>query len=218
MKRYIIIGLGNFGAAVAETLYGLGHEVVALDSDPDRVEGVADVVSHAVVGDGCDPRTLKRLGVEDADVAVVSTGSDVTASAMAALVLRDLGVPEVYVKVISPIHARLIEKIGVTETIFPERESGIRLGHRVSTGSLLNFVTLAPGFSLQEMAVPADWEGRSLRELELPRKWGITVVGVRDVLHGEIHTLPDPDAPLLESDTLLIAGPDDRLAAAAAVR
>ncbi len=218
MKRFIVIGLGNFGAAVAETLYGLGHEVVALDTDTERVEAVADIVAHAVVGDGCDPRTLRRLGVEDIDVAVVSTGSDITASAMAALVLREVGVAEVYVKVISEVHARLIEKIGVTETVFPERESGIRLGRRICTGSLLNFVPLAPGFSLQEMAVPSEWVGRSLRTLELPRKWGITVVGVRDVLHGEVHALPDPDAPLVESDTLLIAGPDERLGAAARVR
>lgn len=218
MKRFIVIGLGNFGAAVAETLYGMGHEVVALDNNADRVDAIAEVVAHAVVGDGCDVRTLKRLGVEDVDVAVVSTGSDITASALAALVLRDLGVSEVYVKVISEVHARLIEKIGVTETIFPERESGIRLGRRVSSGSLLNFVPLAPGFSLQEMAVPGAWVGQTLRALELPRRWGITVVGVRDVLHGEIHTLPDPDAPLMESDTLLVAGADDKLAAAARVR
>lgn len=217
MKRFIVIGLGNFGSAVAETLYGMGHEVVALDSNADRVDAIAEVVAHAVVGDGCDPRTLKRLGVEDMDVAVVSTGSDVTASAMAALVLRDLGVPEVYVKVISEVHARLIEKIGVTETIFPERESGIRLGRRVSSGSLLNFVPLATGFSLQEMAVPGHWVGQTLRVLELPRKWGITVVGVRDVLHDEVHAVPDPDAPLLESDTLLVAGADEKLAAAARV-
>lgn len=218
MKRFIVIGLGNFGTAVAETLYGLGHEVVALDTDPDRVDAVADGVAHAVVGDGCDPRTLKRLGVEDMDVAVVSTGSDITASALAALVLRDLGVAEVYVKVISEVHARLIEKIGVTETIFPERESGIRLGRRVSSGALLNFVPLAPGFSLQEMAVPSDWVGHTLRELELPRKWGITVVGLHDVLHGETRALPDPDAPLTESDTLLVAGADEKLAQAARVR
>lgn len=218
MKRFVVIGMGNFGSALAETLYGLGNEVVAMDVDPDRVDGVADHVTNAVVADGTDVRVLRRVGAEDADAAVVSTGEDITASALATLVLRDLGVPEIYVKVISSDHARLIEKIGVTETIFPERESGIRLGRRVASSSLLNFVPLAPGFSLQEMAVPSEWVGDTLRHLELPRKWGITVVGLRDVLHDEIRSLPDPDAPLLESDTLLVAGRDDRLETAAKVR
>ena len=218
MKRFVVIGLGNFGAVVGETLYGLGHEVVALDIDADRVELVANHVTNAVVGDGTDIRVLRRLGVEDADGAVISTGANLTASGLAALMLRDLDVPEIYVKVTSSDHARLIEKIGVTETVFPERDSGIRLGRRLSSAGLLNFVTLAPGFSLQEMAVPSAWIGRTLRMLQLPRKWGITVVGVRDVLHDQVRSLPDPDAPLVESDTLLVAGEDRRLASAARVR
>lgn len=218
MKRFVVIGLGNFGAAVAETLYGLGNEVVAMDTDPERVEEVALHVANAVVGDGTDVRALRQVGAEEADGAVVSTGEDITASALTALMLRDLGVPEIYVKVISTDHARLIEKIGVTETIFPERDSGIRLGRRVSSSAILNFVPLARGFSLQEMAVPGAWVGRTLRDLELPRKWGISVVGLRDVLHDEIRSLPDPDRPLMESDTLLVAGADERLAEAARVR
>jgi len=218
MKRFVVIGLGNFGAAVAETLYGLGNEVVAMDTEPDRVDAVAEHVANAVVGNGTDIRALRQVGAEEADGAVVSTGEDITASALTALLLRDLGVPEIYVKVISADHARLIEKIGVTETIFPERDSGIRLGRRVSSSAILNFVPLAQGFSLQEMAVPSAWVGETLRTLELPRQWGISVVGVRDVLHGEIRSLPDPDQPLVESDTLLVAGADERLEAAAKVR
>lgn len=152
MKRFVIVGLGNFGASVAETLHSIGHDVAALDRDPDRVDQMARLVSRAAAGDGTDIRTLERIGAEDADGAVISTGDDITASAMTALVLRDLGVAEIFVKVISHHHARLIEKIGVTETIFPERESGIRLGKRISSRSLLNYVQLGPDFSLQEMA------------------------------------------------------------------
>lgn len=218
MKRFVVIGLGNFGAAVAETLYGLGNEVVAMDTEPHRVEAVAEHVANAVVGNGTDIRALRQVGAEEADCAVVSTGEDITASALAVLMLRDLGVPEIYVKVTSADHARLIEKIGVTDTIFPERDSGIRLGRTVSNAAVLNFVPLARGFSLQEMAVPSAWVGMTLRSLELPRKWGISVVAVRDVLHDEIHALPDPDHPLVESDTLLVAGADDRLGTAARVR
>lgn len=218
MKRFIVVGLGNFGSSVAETLHSIGHDVAALDRDPERVDRMARLVARAAAGDGTDVRTLERLGAEDADAAVISTGDHITASAMTALVLRDLGVDEIYVKVISHDHARLIEKIGVTETIFPERESGIRLGKRISSRSLLNYVQLGADFSLQEMAVPNAWVGRSLRDLQLPRRHGVSVVAVHDVLMDQIHPVPDPDAPLKESDTLLVAGRDENLAKAASLK
>lgn len=218
MKRFVIVGLGNFGASVAETLHSVGHDVAALDRDQDRVDPMSKLVHRAAAGDGTDVRTLRRVGAEDADAAVISTGDDITASAMTALLIRDLGVEEIYVKVVSHDHARLIEKIGVTETIFPERESGIRLGKRISSRSLLNYVQLGSDFSLQEMAVPSSWVGRSLRDLQLPRRHGISVVAVHDVLLDAIHPVPDPDAPLKDSDTLLVAGRDDDLSKAASLR
>ena len=218
MKRFVIVGLGNFGASVAETLNAVGHDVAALDRDPDRVDQMSRLVSRAAVGDGSDVRTLRRIGTEDADAAVISTGDDITASALTALVMRDLGLDEIYVKVVSHDHARLIEKIGVTETIFPERESGIRLGKRISSRILLNYVQLGADFSIQEMAVPTAWVGRSLRDLELPRRHGISVVAVHDVLMDRIHPVPDPDAPLKESDTLLVFGTDANLGKAAELR
>lgn len=217
MKRFVVVGLGNFGSSVAETLHSIGHDVAALDRDPERVDQMARLVARAAAGDGTDVRTLERLGAEDADAAVISTGDNITASAITALVLTDLGVEEIYVKVISHDHARLIEKIGVTETIFPERESGIRLGKRISSRSLLNYVQLGTDFSLQEMAVPDAWVGKSLRDLQLPRRRGISVVAVHDVLMDRIHPVPNPDAPLKESDTLLVAGMDKNLAKAARV-
>jgi trk system potassium uptake protein TrkA len=210
-----VVGLGNFGSSVAETLHSIGHDVAALDRDSERVDEMSRLVARAAAGDGTDVRTLERLGAEDADAAVISTGDNITASAMTALLLRDLGVDEIYVKVISHDHARLIEKIGVTETIFPERESGIRLGKRISSRSLLNYVQLGADFSLQEMAVPNAWVGQSLRDLQLPRRHGISVVAVHDVLMDRIQPVPDPDAPLKESDTLLVAGRDESLAKAA---
>ena len=215
MKRFIIVGLGNFGSSVAETLCAAGYDVSALDTDAERVDGMARKVTRAAVGDGADLRTLKRIGAEDANAAIISTGDDITASALTALVMRDIGIEEIYVKVVSHDHARLIEKIGVTETIFPEHESGMRLAKRIAMHTLLNYVQLSPGFGVQEMAVPEEWLGRSLRELELPRKHSISVVAVNDMLLGRIQAAPDPDAVLKDSDTLLVAGTDENLARAA---
>ncbi|MCJ7628468.1 MAG: TrkA family potassium uptake protein, partial [Longimicrobiales bacterium] len=186
-KRFIVVGLGNFGSSVASTLHDLGREVVALDVNPERVDKLGRSVSRAAVGDGTNATDLKRLGAENAEAAIISTGEDLAASALTSLILREMGVEEVYVKVTSDDHARLIEKIGVTETIFPERESGIRLGRRIANRLLLNYVQLGTGFGLQEMAVPNTWVGRSLRELALPRKSGVVVVAVHDMLMDEIR-------------------------------
>jgi trk system potassium uptake protein TrkA len=218
MKRFIIIGLGNFGSGVAEALHALGHDVVALDINGDRVDRIAPHVTRAAVGDGKDIRTLERVGARDADAAVISTGDDITASVLATLALRDVGVETICVKVISADHARVMDKIGATETVFPERESAIRLGHRIASRTLLNYVALGEGFSMQEMAVPDRWIGKSLRDLKLPRAWGVSVIAVHDVLTGEIRPVPDPDAPLKESDTLLVAGLDRNLEKCAKVR
>ena len=217
MKRFIVVGLGNFGSAVAETLYAQGHDVTTVDVDEKAVDRISRRVSRAAVGDGRHIEVLEKVGAADADAGIVSTGDDITASILATLALRDLHVSEIYVKVISSDHARVAEKLGVTETIFPERESGQRLATRIASRSLLNYVRLAPDFSIQEMAVPESWIGKSLRALQLPRRYRISVVAVHDVLRDEMIPVPDPDSVLKDSDTLLVSGKDDDLAQAARV-
>jgi len=212
MKRYLVIGLGNFGSGVAEALHAAGSEVIAMDLSEAAVERVSAFVSRAAVADGRDPRTLERLGAKEADAAVISTGDDITASVLTTLTLRDAGVREIYVKVVSKEHARVMEKLGVTETVFPERESALRLGRRISSRSLLNYVQLGAELAIQEMAVPDRWVGRSLRQLELPRRHRVSVIAVHDVLTDAMAPVPDADAPLKESDTLLLAGRDEDLA------
>lgn len=210
-KRFIVIGLGNFGAGVAESLHAKGHDVVAVDRDGDVVDRMGPRVSRAAVGDGTRKSVLERLGGDEADAAIVSTGDDLAASVLAAMALRDLGVPDIYVKVISAEHARIMEQLGVTETVFPERESALRLSERVVSTETLDYIQLGRGFSLRELAVPDQWVGRSLRDLQLPRAYRVSVLAVHDILNDEIVPVPDPDAPLKESDTIFVAGSDDDL-------
>ena len=218
MKRFVVVGLGNFGSSVSESLSAQGHDVLAVDTNEEAVERLASVVASAVVADGRGVKTLERIGARNANAAVISTGDDITASILTTMALRDLGVGEIYVKVISMDHARVMEKLGVTETIFPERDSAQRLAQRITTTSILNFVRLGTAFGMQEMAVPESWVGESLRALELPKRYGISVIAVHDMLMDEMVPTPDPDAPLKDSDTLLVAGRDVDLARAAAQR
>lgn len=218
MKRFVIVGLGNFGASVAESLHAKGHEVIAVDPNENAVDRISPHVSRAAVGDARNIHTLERVGAKDADAGVVSTGDDITASILATMALHDLGVRDVYVKVISRDHARVMERIGVTESIFPERESALSLGTRISGEALLNYVRLGTDFSLQEMAVPVEWTGKTLRQLELRQAFAISVVAVHDVLRDQMTAVPDPDAVLKESDSIIVAGKDEDLARIARIR
>ncbi len=210
-KRFVVIGLGNFGSGAAESLHARGHDVAAVDTRPEAVDRIGPLVTRAAVGDARQRAVLERLGAVDADAAIVSTGDDLAASVLVTLALRDLKVRHIYVKVISHDHARIMDQLGVTETVFPERESAIRLAERLISTEILDYIRIGPDFYLQEMAVPDDWVGRSLRELALPRRYRINILAIHDVLTDTILAVPDPDAPLKESDTVLVAGAQEVL-------
>jgi trk system potassium uptake protein TrkA len=212
MKRFVVIGLGNFGASAAEALHAQGHEVIAIDPRGEAVDRITPHVTRAAVADGRSLEALERVGAKGSDIGIVSTGDDITASILATLALKDLGVRDVYVKVVSRDHARVMERIGVTEVVFPERDTALELASRLSGSAILNFVRLGPSFSIQEVAVRADWMGKTLRELELRRRYGISVVAVHDVLADQMVAAPDPDLMLKGSETLLVAGKDEDLA------
>lgn len=206
MKRIIVVGLGNFGSAVADALARKGHDVIAIDRNAGSVDRIAHRVTRAVVGDGTDVSVLREVGGERADMAVIGTGHDITASILALLAMQDLKIPAIYMKVISENHARAADKLGVTGTVFPERDTGHRLAESLSSQAVLNYVPLGSGFSLQEMAVPDAWVGKSLRELDLRKRYRVAVAALHDMLHDQVTSVPDPDAPLKESDTLFVVG------------
>lgn len=207
----MVVGLGNFGASAALALHAMGFEVVAVDKDPEKVARVSTRIPDIVIGDATDPDVLEKARAREARVGIVSMGADVTASLLAALSLRDLGVEEIHVKVVSDIHAKILDKLGIGSGTFPERESAERLARRVISRAILDYIDLGPDLALQEMAVPDPWAGKTLRELELPREYGISVVAVRDYLSGTVTPVPDPDRPLTDSDSLLVAGHEEKL-------
>lgn len=207
MKRFVVIGLGTFGSAAAEALTEQGHDVIAIDSNEAKVERVSRTAARAVVGDGRSADVLRQTGAADADVGIVATGSDMAASILAVLALRDVGVQQVYAKVLSRDHARVMVGVGVTETVFPERETAINLAVRLATSTTLrNYIRLGHGFSLQEMPVPQAWLGQTLRELALTRVYRVSVVSIYDPEQDALMAVPDPDAPLKRSDVLVVTG------------
>jgi trk system potassium uptake protein TrkA len=210
VRRFIIVGLGNFGAGLVEMLHAQGHDVIAVDIDQERVDQMRPFASRAAVIDATDTRALDRVGAADADAAVVSLGVDLAASVLAVLALQDLGVTEIYAKAISADHATILERLGVAEVIRPERETAFRLARRLSM-RLLNYMPIAAGYSIQEMPTPDAFIGKTLLELRLPQRFSVAIVSIHDVLRDEIHVVPPADYILKDSDTLTVIGSDDAL-------
>jgi trk system potassium uptake protein TrkA len=209
--RVLLIGFGAFGTAFARTMLQMGHEVIVVERDGALVDRNADLATRAVQGDATDPAVLERAGAGNADAAVISTAESLSTTILTTVALRDLGVREIYAKVRSGPESRALEALDVSETIFPEQESGFRLAHRIVSRAVLEYTPLSPGQSLQEMAIPDDWIGHTLEELDLRRELGVQVVALRDALTGQLALPPAPDVKLKDSDSILIAGGDEVL-------
>jgi trk system potassium uptake protein TrkA len=209
--RVLVIGLGAFGFWFARTMREMGHEVIAIERDEGLVDRHAEWISRAVAGDATDPALLERVATSDVDAAVIATGENLSTTILASMALRDLGVREIYAKVRSVNAARALDRLGVTEAVFPERDAGARLAHRIISRAVLDYTPIGEGFSMQEITIPEDWIGHSLLELEPRKKLRLQIVAVRDALTDKLTLPPDPAAKLKPSDSLLVAGQDDVL-------
>lgn len=209
--RVLVVGLGAFGYWFSRAMREMGHEVIAVERDESLVDRHADWVTRAVVGDATDPALLERIVAGDVDAAVIATGEDLSTTILAIMALRDLGIREIYAKARSVNATRALDRLDVTEAVFPERDAAARLAHRMVSRAVLDYTPIGEGFSMQEIAVPESWTGHSLLELEPREKLDLQIVAVRDALTGELTLPPDPAATLKPSDSLLVAGRDDVL-------
>jgi len=204
MKQFVVIGLGNFGYTVATRLAQIGHQVLAADSNATRIEHIKDMVTQAVVIDAKDKNALAEVVSDAIDAAVVGLGDSVEASLLCVLYLKELGVKRVIAKAASDDHGRILESIGTSEVIYPERNSALRLAEKLSAPtSVIDYIELSPEYSIIDVAVPDDFVGKTLKQLALPKKQGILVIAVRSVLKGgEIQLLPPADYKF-EPDTIM---------------
>ena len=141
-KSYVVIGMGRFGTSVAERLYELGNEVLAIDTNPDKVQRMESKVTCAVVADVRDEEVLRSLGARSCDCAVVAIGSDLATCIIATLNLKDLGVPQVICKATDELRKKALEKVGADRVVIPERETGIKLAQAITSSSILDFIEL----------------------------------------------------------------------------
>ena len=206
MKTFVVIGLGRFGSAVATELAQLGHEVLAVDLSRDAVQQVADQVTHAVAGDARDPAVLRALGVRNYDCAVVALGDDVGSAALITLNLKEQGVKKVVCKAQSHVQRRLLEKIGADRVVFPEHEMGVKLAQGLSSSSVLNFIELSPDFGIVETAIPREWEGKTLAQLNIRARHRVNIIAVRRGGSGEMEIAPGGEYMLERGDEAVALG------------
>lgn len=201
-KEFLVIGLGRFGGGLAETLVGMGHEVLGVDTDAKVVQGYAGTLTHVVEADATSEAALRQVGAGDFETAVVAIGTEIEASILATSLLTDLGVPRIVAKADTAAHGRILERVGAHRVVFPERDMGIRVGHSLAD-SILDYFQLDPGFAIVEAAAPKELVGKSLAEAEVRQRYGITVVCLKPA--GGAFTYATPDTIVREGDILVVA-------------
>jgi trk system potassium uptake protein TrkA len=206
MKRFAVIGLGNFGFHAAKALYEDGNEVIAIDTDKARVQAIGSHATEAIVLDATDKTALKSLGLDNMDAVIVATGTKLSASVLICLYLQEMGVKRILAKAVDDDHETILKKVGATEIIHPERDIALRMARGLSKPNLLDFIPLAEGYELVEIGPPREFIGRSLRELELRTKYNVFVIAIQEVVPENFVFVPPADFVLKDSDVMIMLG------------
>lgn len=204
MKSYVVVGLGRFGSEVARQLHTLGCEVLAMDISAELVQEIANDVTHAVVADGRDKSVLKTLGVRELDCAVIAIGDDLAASVLATMNMKELGISHIVCKAHDETHRRVLEKLGADRVVIPEQENAARLARSLSSPNVLDYIELSDDYGIVEVPVPAAWQDKSLKELNIRAKVGVNILAIRR--EGKMNVSPNADFTFRSGDIVVVLG------------
>ncbi len=211
-KNIAVLGLSSFGFYLCKSLHALGHNLMAVDVNEELVADVKPFVRKAVVGDAKDKKFLAKIGITDFDTVVVSVGSQIDVSILITLYLKELNIKEIIAKAVNDDHVKILQRIGATHIIFPERDVAERMAHTVASPSFLDYIPLMEGFSLIELNPAKKWLGKKLKELTLRNRYQIQVVMARELV-PERTVIPDGEFVMKDSDILYIIGDESSIAA-----
>ncbi|WP_313344980.1 TrkA family potassium uptake protein [Sedimentibacter sp.] len=209
MKQIIVIGCGRFGSAAAKTLNRLGYDVMVVDQDIDIIKELSETITHAVQMDSIDEASFRTLGLRNFDVAIIAIGSNLEASIMATLIAKEAGVPMVIAKAANETHGKLLQKIGADKVIFPERDMGMRVAYSLVTPNIMDVIEFSPDYSIIEIVALKEWEDKSLEDLNLSRKYGMTIIAIKT--GDSINIVPSFETIIRKDDVLILLGPNDNL-------
>ncbi|NPB09393.1 MAG: TrkA family potassium uptake protein [Thermodesulfobacteria bacterium] len=211
MARFVVIGLGKFGYYLAKTLAEEKQSVLCIDRDESLVEEISEFVSEAVVGDATRKDVLRGLGIPEAEKVVVAIG-ELSASVLITLYLRELGAKFILAKALDEDHARILSLVGADQVVLPERDSAIREAQALITPNIVDFLPLLPEFSVAKIDPPPEFIGKSLKELDMRRKYHVYVIAIRNKITNRILILPPAEHVIEKDEELFLLGKKEHLA------
>ncbi|MFH1640223.1 MAG: TrkA family potassium uptake protein [Chloroflexota bacterium] len=205
-KQILVVGLGQFGKSVASTLFNMGHEVLAIDTDERSVQAIASQITHAAQADATDEAVLRELGAGNFDLAVVTIAAEIENSVLCTILLRNLGVSHIIARANNKLHGSILERIGAEKVVYPEQEMGDRIAHEIEMGEVTDYLALGEKYSVAKVLAPPYCVEKTLLELGFgpEGKWKLAVL----LIHRQNEAIISPtgDETINTGDTLIIAG------------
>lgn len=203
-KSILLIGLGRFGKHIADELVELGHHVMAVDNNEERVNDIAALVTNAQIGDSTNEEFLASLGVSNFDVCIVTISGDFQASLETTCYLKELGAKKVISRAERDGQAKLLLRNGADEVVYPEKQLAQWIAIKYSSDSILDYIEIDSEHGIFEISVPKNWIGKSVLEIDIRKKFNINIMGVKK--DGKINLNITPDLVFGENESILVLG------------
>lgn len=218
-KQVVVIGLGKFGSSVVETLAKKGCEILAIDVSEEHVQAISEHATHAVQCDATDMRTLTELGVQNMDIAIVSIGEDIESSVLIVMALKELGVKEIIAKAATPLHAKILDKLGATKVVYPERDVAIRVATHIMAPNIIDSLSLSSEYCISEIPAPHSFIGKMLKDTNIRNLYKVNIIAIKreatDIQRGKsvikesVNVAPSGDDIVMDGDILVFLGHED---------
>lgn len=210
-KSFLVIGAGRFGTSVAKTLFNLGQDVMVVDRNEKLVQQISDEVTGAVRADSTSEDALKALGVKDYDAVIVAIGVDIQSSIMTAILLVEMGARQIIAKAQTGLHGKALSKIGVHRIVYPERDTGQKLAHSLIAPTIIDMIELSDDYSVVEVNAPHDMVGKSLKELDIRARYGVSIIALRREEEQKTNISPRAEDVIEEHDIIVAIGENKAL-------
>jgi trk system potassium uptake protein TrkA len=206
MKRVVVIGLGIFGFNIVKDLYENGLEVIAIDKHKDIVQKIRDFSTKAILADGTDKEVLESIGIQENDVVIISFGEDLAAATLITLHLKEMKVKTIIVKAPNEDHKRVLEKVGATEVVIPERAMADKVAKSLISPNVLDYIPLSEDYTISELVPPTSFFGKTIGELHMRSKHHIEVIAIREMMPERLTMVPRAEFVIKDSDVLVVIG------------
>ncbi|MCM1124527.1 MAG: TrkA family potassium uptake protein [Eubacterium sp.] len=204
MKSILLVGLGRFGRNIAEKLYELNHQVMAIDRKEERVDAILPFVTNAQIGDSTNPDFLMSLGIRNFDFCIVAIGDNFQSSLETTSLLKELGAKLVVSRAASDVHAKFLLKNGADEIVYPEKQLAEWTAIRYSADHIFDYIELDDDHAIFEVQVPSDWVGKTVGELDVRKRYSLNIMALKE--DGVLNLAIAPETGITANQTMLVLG------------